>query len=38
MNTFITNNEAESLKSRIIELISKSQELKFLVGFFMFQF
>ena len=36
MNNFITNNEAKDLKRRLIELIQKSVELKFLVGFFYF--
>jgi len=36
MSNFITNNEAKSLKKRLIELIRKSKELKFLVGFFYF--
>ena len=36
MNNFITNSEAKNLKSRLIELIQKSDELKFLVGFFYF--
>lgn len=36
MNNFITNSGAESLKKRLIELINKSDELKFLVGFFYF--
>ncbi len=36
MNNFITNHEAANLKSRLIELIQKSEELKFLVGFFYF--
>ena len=36
MKNFITNTDAESLKERLIELISKSEELKFLVGFFYF--
>ncbi len=36
MNNFITNHEAANLKSRLIELILKSEELKFLVGFFYF--
>lgn len=36
-NNFITNNEKEAtLKKRLEELISVSQELKFLVGFFYF--
>jgi superfamily II DNA or RNA helicase/HKD family nuclease len=36
MNNFITNNESKDLKRRLIELIKKSDELKFLVGFFYF--
>jgi len=36
MNNFITNSGAENLKKRLLELISKSDELKFLVGFFYF--
>ena len=36
MNNFITNNKAKSLKKRLVELIQKSKELKFLVGFFYF--
>jgi len=36
MANFITNNETSDLKRRIIELIQKSEELKFLVGFFYF--
>jgi superfamily II DNA or RNA helicase/HKD family nuclease len=36
MSNFITNNEAKDLKKRLIELIQKSDELKFLVGFFYF--
>jgi superfamily II DNA or RNA helicase/HKD family nuclease len=36
MNNFITNDEAKDLKRRLIELIKKSDELKFLVGFFYF--
>jgi len=36
MKNFITNSESESLKNRLVELISKSDELKFLVGFFYF--
>ncbi len=34
MTNFITNSGAENLKKRLIELIQKSDELKFLVGFF----
>ena len=36
MSNFITNNKAKSLKKRLVELIQKSKELKFLVGFFYF--
>ncbi len=36
MSTFITNSEEKSLKKRLQTLISKSEELKFLVGFFYF--
>ncbi|MBU0701257.1 DEAD/DEAH box helicase family protein [bacterium] len=36
MSNFITNSEAKDLKKRLIELIPKSDELKFLVGFFYF--
>lgn len=36
MANFITNNKKSDLKKRLIELISKSEELKFLVGFFYF--
>ncbi len=36
MNNFISNSAQKNLKNRLIELISKSQELKFLVGFFYF--
>ncbi len=36
MKNFITNSEAENLKKRLVELINKSDELKFLVGFFYF--
>ncbi|KQC10219.1 MAG: helicase [Smithella sp. SDB] len=36
MTNFITNNKKSDLKKRLIELISKSEELKFLVGFFYF--
>ena len=34
MTNFITNSGAENLKKRLIELIQRSDELKFLVGFF----
>lgn len=36
MKNFITNSGVENLKKRLIELIGKSEELKFLVGFFYF--
>lgn len=36
MATFITNSKEKSLKKRLKELIEKSGELKFLVGFFYF--
>lgn len=36
MSNFITNNDLKDLKRRLIELIQKSDELKFLVGFFYF--
>ncbi len=36
MGNFITNSDAENLKKRLVELINKSDELKFLVGFFYF--
>ena len=36
MSNFITNSGAKNLKKRLIELIGKSEELKFLVGFFYF--
>lgn len=36
MSTFITNSEEKSLKKRLQNLIIKSDELKFLVGFFYF--
>jgi len=36
MKNFITNSESDNLKKRLVELISKSEELKFLVGFFYF--
>jgi len=36
MKNFITNSSAENLKKRLIELIQKSDGLKFLVGFFYF--
>ncbi|MBU0578221.1 helicase [Patescibacteria group bacterium] len=36
MTNFITNDDADDLKKRLIQLIQKSEELKFLVGFFYF--
>jgi len=36
MTNFITNSGVENLKKRLIELINKSEYLKFLVGFFYF--
>ncbi|GAB6183313.1 phospholipase D-like domain-containing protein [Thermodesulfovibrio hydrogeniphilus] len=33
---FITNSGYKNLKKRLIDLIQKSEELKFLVGFFYF--
>ncbi|MFH1048312.1 MAG: helicase-related protein [Patescibacteria group bacterium] len=36
MNNFITNSGASDLKKRLVELMAKSEELKFLVGFFYF--
>jgi len=36
MNNFITNSGTSQLKNRIIELISRSEEIKILVGFFYF--
>jgi len=36
MSNFITNSHTKNLKKRLLELISKSKELKFLVGFFYF--
>jgi len=36
MKNFITNSQTKQLKNRIVELISKSKELKILVGFFYF--
>jgi len=36
MADFITNSKKSDLKKRLLELISKSEELKFLVGFFYF--
>ncbi|MDQ3021103.1 MAG: phospholipase D-like domain-containing protein [Bacteroidota bacterium] len=36
MSNFITNSKTTNLKKRLLELIEKSKELKFLVGFFYF--
>ncbi len=36
MKNFITNSNTANLRNRLIELIQKSKELKFLVGFFYF--
>lgn len=36
MKNFITNSDTANLKKRLAELINKSEELKFLVGFFYF--
>ena len=36
MSNFITNSATRKLKKRLLELLSKSRELKFLVGFFYF--
>ena len=36
MPNFITNASDKDLKKRLNELIAKSEELKFLVGFFYF--
>jgi len=36
MSNFITNSSVKRLKERLLELLSKSKELKFLVGFFYF--
>jgi len=36
MTNFIINSNTGNLKKTLIELISKSDELKFLVGFFYF--
>lgn len=36
MKNFITNTGSKNLKRRLIELVQKSDELKFLVGFFYF--
>lgn len=36
MNNFITNQQTKELRKRINQLITKSKELKFLIGFFYF--
>ena len=36
MSNFITNDDTRDLRKRLVELIKKSDELKFLVGFFYF--
>lgn len=36
MSNFITNNQTRNLKKRLMDLVIKSEELKFLVGFFYF--
>jgi len=36
MKNFITNSKEGDLRKRLIELIQRSDELKFLVGFFYF--
>lgn len=36
MKNFITNTGEKNLRKRIVELVKKSKELKFLVGFFYF--
>ncbi|MFN3740705.1 MAG: hypothetical protein ACK4TF_08570 [Thermodesulfovibrionales bacterium] len=36
MSNFITNSPTKLLAKRLLELLSKSKELKFLVGFFYF--
>ncbi len=36
MSNFITNSDAKDLKKRLVTLIEKSEDLKFLVGFFYF--
>ncbi len=36
MSNFITNSDTKTLKNRLLQLVSKSAELKFLVGFFYF--
>ncbi|MEG8945632.1 helicase-related protein [Rosettibacter firmus] len=36
MSNFITNSQTKILRNRLLELLSKSKELKFLVGFFYF--
>lgn len=37
ISNFITNSKPKNLKNLLSELINKSDELKFLVGFFIFQ-
>jgi ERCC4-related helicase/HKD family nuclease len=36
INNFITNNQTKQLRKRILELLSESNEIKILVGFFYF--
>jgi hypothetical protein len=36
IKNYITNSATKQLKQRILELLSKSRELKILVGFFYF--
>ncbi|HPD74057.1 MAG TPA: SNF2-related protein, partial [bacterium] len=36
MSNFITNSQTNDLRRRLVELISNSKELKFLIGFFYF--
>ena len=36
MSNFITNSQTKLLKKRLLDLLSKGKELKFLVGFFYF--
>ena len=35
-NNFITNNGKSDLRTRLLELVENSEEMKFLVGFFYF--
>ena len=35
-NNFITNDGTEQLRKRLLQLITKSKDLRFLVGFFYF--